>query len=53
MKELSIPYIEINLEKNPERRTDMMERTNKTSVPQIFFNDRLIGGNDDLQKVRY
>lgn len=51
LKELSIPFVEINLDKNPERRAEMIETTKKTSVPQIFFNEIYIGGNDDLQKV--
>ena len=29
----------------------MKEKTGKTSVPQIFFHDRHIGGNVELQKL--
>ena len=29
----------------------LRDRTGKTSVPQIFFNDKLIGGNEQLQKL--
>ena len=29
----------------------LRERTGKTSVPQIFFNERHLGGNAEFQKV--
>ncbi len=29
----------------------LRDRTGKSSVPQIFFNERLVGGNEDLQKL--
>ena len=29
----------------------LTERTGKTSVPQIFFNARHIGGNEQLQAI--
>lgn len=53
LSELSIPYVEINLEKNPERRGEMVAKAKNSSVPQIFFNDARVGGNDELQKVLF
>ena len=32
-----------------KKNSILKEKTQKTSVPQIFFNDIYIGGNDDLQ----
>lgn len=29
----------------------LQEKTGRTSVPQIFFNETYVGGNDDLQAV--
>lgn len=29
----------------------LQEKTGRTSVPQIFFNETFVGGNDDLQKI--
>ena len=29
----------------------LTERTGKTSVPQIFFNGKHIGGNEELQAI--
>lgn len=38
--------IQIDLE--PQRRGEMVERAQRTTVPQIFIGDRHIGGCDDL-----
>ena len=34
-----------------EVREWLSERTGKTSVPQIFFNAKYIGGNEQLQSL--
>lgn len=34
-----------------EMRAEMQERSGRTSVPQIFFGDRHIGGFDDLAEL--
>lgn len=41
-------YTSIDIEEHPEKRDEMIERTGRTSVPQIFINDKAIGGCDDL-----
>lgn len=44
-------YTEINVEDDAER-AKMVERTGGArSVPQIFINDKLIGGSDDLHAL--
>ena len=43
--------MDVNLDKYPERRHEMQERTGRRTVPQIFFNDHHIGGFDDLKKL--
>ena len=48
---LSVPFYDINLEKYPERRYEMQEKTGRRTVPQIFFNARHIGGWDDLKTL--
>jgi glutaredoxin 3 len=40
--------VEINLEEQPERRAEMIQRSGRHTVPQIFIGDRHIGGSDDL-----
>ncbi|KAL7552898.1 hypothetical protein ACHAWF_016147 [Thalassiosira exigua] len=41
----SIPYANINIESYPKKRSDMIALTDKTSVPQVFFNDKHVGGS--------
>jgi len=44
----NIPYVEIDLERYPSRRNDVLSLSDRLSVPQVFFNDRHVGGADDL-----
>lgn len=44
-----INKIRIDLE--PERREEMMQRTGRRTVPQIYIDDRHIGGFDDLRAL--
>lgn len=41
-----IDKIRVDLE--PARRQEMMERTGRRTVPQIYVGDRHVGGYDDL-----
>lgn len=41
-----IEKVRIDLE--PARRQEMMERTGRRTVPQIYVGDRHVGGYDDL-----
>ena len=41
-----IEKIRVDLE--PARRTEMMERTGRRTVPQIYVGERHVGGYDDL-----
>ena len=38
----------IRVDLQPERRKEMMERTGRRTVPQIYVGDRHVGGYDDL-----
>lgn len=51
MQKLGIDYIDINLDNYPERRAEAKERSGRNTVPQIFFNNRHIGGFDDFDKL--
>jgi glutaredoxin 3 len=44
-----IRKIRVDLE--PERRTEMTERTGRRTVPQIYIGERHIGGFDDLSAL--
>ncbi len=39
---------EINVEADPEARAQMIARSGRSSVPQIFINQTHVGGCDDL-----
>jgi glutaredoxin 3 len=39
---------EIDIEAEPERRVEMIERSGRSTVPQVFIGDRHVGGFDDL-----
>jgi glutaredoxin 3 len=45
-KGADIEKVRIDLE--PERRQEMMERTGRRTVPQIYVGERHVGGYDDL-----
>ncbi|EDO33878.1 predicted protein [Nematostella vectensis] len=49
--ELNLEFVDINLDRHPERRQEAMERSGKRTVPQIFFNNIHVGGFDDLDKL--
>jgi glutaredoxin 3 len=42
---------EIDIEARPEARAQMIARTGRTSVPQIFIGDTHVGGCDDLHAL--
>jgi len=41
-------FEEIDIETQPERREEMIRRSGRRTVPQIFIGERHIGGSDDL-----
>lgn len=45
-KGVAIEKIRVDLE--PGRKDEMIERTGRRTVPQIYVNDRHIGGYDEL-----
>ena len=44
-------YTEINVDSKPELRQELMHRTRRRTIPQIFIGERHIGGFDDLQAL--
>ena len=41
----------VRVDLQPERRAEMMERTGRRTVPQIYVGERHIGGYDDLSAL--
>jgi glutaredoxin 3 len=44
----NIVFSEINVEEQSKLREEMISRSNRRTVPQIFIGDRHVGGCDDL-----
>ncbi|GFS22495.1 glutaredoxin [Elysia marginata] len=51
LKELNVPYTEVRLDQFPEIRNEVLQRSQMLTVPQIYFNAKLVGGNEDLQRL--
>ena len=43
-----VSYDEIRVDKNPNKRQEMMTKSRQRTVPQIFINDQSVGGYTDL-----
>ena len=48
LKSKGLDYAEIRIDTDPVRREEMLARAQRRTVPQIFVNDRLVGGYDEL-----
>ncbi len=49
LKKRGLNFIEYNVQQEPEKRVEMMKRSNGgRSIPQIFINDQHVGGCDEL-----
>jgi glutaredoxin 3 len=49
LKSKGVAQIEkVRVDLEPERRREMMERTGRRTVPQIYVDDRHVGGYDEL-----
>ena len=46
-----VDYTEINVDEDPARREEMMKRSQRQTVPQIFINEQHVGGFDDLSEL--
>ena len=44
----NVAFSEINVEDEPKFRQEMVARSNRQTVPQIFIGDKHVGGCDDL-----
>ncbi|KAK7273676.1 hypothetical protein RIF29_14734 [Crotalaria pallida] len=51
-REKGLRFVEINVDVYNEREKELLERTGSSTVPKIFFNERLIGGLVELNAMR-
>lgn len=48
LKEKGVAYREVDVSFNPQMRRSLLERTGQRTVPQIFINEKSVGGYDDI-----
>lgn len=48
LKQYSIEFKEIRVDRNPELKQEMISKSGRFTVPQIFINDYHVGGYTDL-----
>ena len=48
----NIPYQEIALDDEPHRLQEMIDRSGRLTVPQVFVNGRSIGGFIELNELQ-
>lgn len=51
LKGRGLEWNEVRIDLDPEERARMVERTGRTSVPQIFIGDAHVGGYDDMMAM--
>jgi glutaredoxin 3 len=52
LKSKGVAEIEkIRIDLDPQQRTQMMEKTGRRTVPQIYIGDTHVGGFDDLSAL--
>ncbi len=48
LEKKNIPYQEIRIDLDDQKKEEMISLSGRQTVPQIFINDKPIGGFDDL-----
>lgn len=48
LEQKGVAFEEIRVDSDPDRREEMINRSGRRSVPQIFIGDHPIGGCDNL-----
>ncbi|KAL7001459.1 hypothetical protein U1Q18_002611 [Sarracenia purpurea var. burkii] len=51
-RDRGLKFVEINIDVYPVREKELAERTGSSTVPQIFFNEKLFGGLVALNSLR-
>jgi glutaredoxin 3 len=51
LRSKNVRFTEYDVTDDPEGQQEMRRRSGRTTVPEIFIDDRLIGGCDDLMAL--
>ena len=52
LDDMGVDFEEIDVTEDPELREELIEKTGRKTVPQIFINDAPIGGFDSLRELK-
>lgn len=53
LDERGLEYQEYHIDQEPGRRAEMIQRSGRLTVPQIFIDDAHVGGSDDLARLHH
>lgn len=48
LEKKGLVYTEINVDSNPALRQEMMQKTKRRTIPQIYIGEHHVGGFDEL-----
>ncbi|KTC86005.1 MULTISPECIES: glutaredoxin 3 [Legionella] len=48
LEKKGVQYTDIRVDEEPSKRDEMIAKSGRHTVPQIFINDQHIGGCDDM-----
>jgi glutaredoxin 3 len=51
LRSKNIKFVEVDVTDDPARRTEMERLSSRRTVPQIFIDDKPIGGYDDARRL--
>ena len=51
LRERDLTWTEVSVDIDPDKRAEMMARSGRHTVPQIFIADTHVGGFDDLDAL--
>tara|TARA_Y100000588_G_scaffold383660_1_gene473442 strand:+ start:57 stop:314 length:258 start_codon:yes stop_codon:yes gene_type:complete len=52
LKQEGVDFTEIFIDQDDEKRDEMIAKSNRYTVPQIFINGQHVGGFDDLYALK-
>lgn len=50
-RDKNVEFTEIAIDGDADRRSEMIERSGRRTVPQVFIGDEHVGGFDDLDAL--
>ncbi|TVQ36027.1 MAG: glutaredoxin 3 [Wenzhouxiangella sp.] len=51
LRSKDLTWTEVSLDAEPDKRAEMMSRSGRHTVPQVFIGDTHVGGFDDLNAL--